>query len=131
MSRKKKIIIYLCAGLIAALICAALRGVFSCTDKSRLYTLLCDSAFFSGIMLCGLGAVIWTAQKGIFDGLGFLVSSTRARFSSSEKQGKNEKYQEYVARQREKQDADIVPFFAAGGIWLAVSVILLIVYMQI
>ncbi len=135
---KKKIISYtivLVVALALILLVCGLKGLFT-EEKSRIDVIsaLCDAFFVAGVVVIGIGALIWASDKGAFDGLGYSISSL---FNLHKPAGKglnwkkSETYEEYVERKHapEKKNKSMNMLLIIGAVLLLIAIIFLIVYM--
>ncbi len=131
---KKRILTILFA-LIAeiAIIIAvcAIQGVFSKSlPKQELIRFICDGFFVAGVVYVGFGGLVLASGKGVFDGIGYSVSTWFRSFTGNKRDWRRtETYYDYVERKAEKKKGRKVnQFFIFGGITLIVAVILYLVY---
>lgn len=91
---------------------------------------LCDSFFVSGVLITGSGGLMFARNEGLFDIFGFSVKSLfgiRLPWQMPQQQ-EHENFAEYKARKREKRKSP-AGMLLAGALYLALSVVMLFVYM--
>lgn len=129
MSQKKKeLLLFLAVGAVIGAAVVALRWSM---DVS-IFHKLCDGLFVPGILLLGLGGLKYFRNQGAFDMMSYSVSYVfyvafpAAKMKRPAEQ-QNEAFYEYKQRkQKERKSAD--GMVIAGAIFLALSVLMLIIY---
>ena len=119
----REFLIYLAAG-------AAVTAAVFALNLSREYGALrslCDGFFVAAVLLLGVGGIKAVRNKGTFDVAGFglrhVVDITIPAFRREEKEDLHQ-YRERKALERKSS----VGLLLAGGVYLAISVIVLIIY---
>ena len=114
--------------LVLAVVIALSRGIFFVEEMEMLITILSDAVLIPGILLLGLGLIIFASNQGVFLGItyGFKMIGRTITTKKDEKLV-DEEYHEYYARQKEKK-VECKCFLIVGGIFVALSVLLVIVY---
>lgn len=121
-AQKRKLLICLGSGLLAALLLAVLRGLFRADSPVSALLLLCDGFFVAGAVLLGIGGLVWTHAGGVTDGLGFSMKtfwSLKWRAAGDYR----ESFEEYRKR-REARSGSPRPWLISGGILFGTAVIL-------
>ena len=115
------------AGISAAIVVAVsfFRGIAHAEGRDVLRC-LCDGLFVGGALFLIAGTLVWTADQGVADGLGYSVSRFFRRRGPNY-DDRRETYSEYKERKHSRK-VHIAEFFICGGILLAVSIILMIIY---
>ena len=92
--------------------------------------IVCDAFFAAGAILLVAGSLLWTFDNGITDGLTY---SARTMLNLRKKDYENNERESYSAyRERKHRNKGTVKeFLISGGVYLVVSVILLLVYNNI
>ena len=70
----KKYLRYILSFLFGALVVlgvCSLKGVFHTADPVRALRALCDGFFLAGILLCGVGLLVFVGNNGFFDTLSY------------------------------------------------------------
>ena len=120
---KKALLSGLATGAVIAVLVFAL-------GQSRGYTFLrclCDGTFVAAVMLLGVGGIKGLRNKGAFDIMGYGVKQTVETFIPMLKRGEKEDLYAY----RERKEAERKPasgLLKAGLIYLAISVLVLVIY---
>ncbi len=130
-NRRKDLIVAAASGLLIAVF------VFL-GSADRGYTIVhraCDGCFAAGILLGGIGAILHCANKGALSLFGY-----GARFGLNlilpifgknpwTADGERETYYDYCARKREQEPKPVAHLLIAGGSYLLLAVVLLVVYL--
>ena len=89
--------------------------------------LICDALTVPGMLLLMVGALIWAANTGALDGITYAVGfAVRALIPGG--RHKDERYADFVERQREKRVKGYGFLLITGGITMAVATVFLIAY---
>ena len=114
-------------GLGVTLIIILAKGIYSQTETTAVMQILCDAFFVPGIILAGVGLIVWASNGGAFDMLGYGV---RLFFDMFRKDVTKRKYKDfYEYRQAKKQSGRKVGFMLIVGlVFIAISCIFLILY---
>ena len=114
------------------LLVALLKGVFSQKNAVELIRVICDSFFLTGFFALSLGGLIVCSSKGAFDALSYLVYSFFVNHNWSKTKFKDKKtYIEYVQEKREKSNSAPSYLLLVGLIYIAISIVFLIVYYNV
>ncbi len=91
------------------------------------YRMLCDAFTVPGILLLMFGAMIWSLNTGALDGITYAVTFA---FRSLIPGGRyrDEKYADYVERQREKRVKGYGFLLISGGAAMAVALIFMALF---
>ena len=132
--RTKRFLIHflvaLAAGSALAILYLSVRRFFvGGLETQERIRYLADAFTIPGVTLTLSGLLVWCTRKGAFDGLTFSVGlffRTIFRPGTMTKQ----KYPDYVAEKREKrkEKPGYAYLYAAGGLFLAVAVVFLLLY---
>lgn len=118
------------ASAIAVIIMWA-KGLFTEKSLKDVYTALCDAFFIPGIMYVFLATLFFIAGEGAFDGLSYAFKMAFYRFGSSKKRRMTYgEYKEIKAQEREGKFS-VLFLFVVGLIFVAVSLIMLILYYRV
>ncbi len=94
-----------------------------------------DSTFVSGVLLLGIGGISFASRQGVFDAIGFSFESIFVvrNLSAKRRFKERENFSDYKERktQSRKNKKGIAHYFVVGGIFLLLSIVLLIVYATI
>ena len=92
---------------------------------------LCDGAFVAAVMVMGFGGLMLARNKGTFDMMQYSISSVfRLRFPGFSIGRAREDEEDFIAFRDRKAKArrSANGFLFAGGIYLILSVVLILVY---
>lgn len=118
-------------GLVAAIVIAAIQGLFTANDVKTVLIALCDSFTVPGVIYVCAGLLIFCANGGTFDMLGYGVKAFFSVFQSAEKMKQNkESFADYRERKRSEK-RPFVYLIVIGAAFLAIALVLLIVYINL
>lgn len=93
--------------------------------------LISDGCFVGGVLLAGIGALVWISNAGGFSALSYAVYLIkRKRFSSEQKFEERLSYVEYVQVFGEKEKSRPGCIITTGLAFIAASCVFLILYWQ-
>lgn len=121
----KKLLIILAAATAIAIGIAFARGIAQAEGKDVLRC-LSDAFFVSGALVLLSGGLVWCADNGVADGLTYGASRLFRRRGVHYEEHR-ETYSEYRERKHTKK-LRIAEFLIGGGIYLLLSVLILIPY---
>lgn len=131
MKKLLKTLILILTGLVAAVVIAAMRGLFSAQDTETALKALCDSFTVPAVVFICAGLLIFCANGGTFDMIGYGVKTLFSVLQTNEKMKQNkESFADYRARKRENDQPFGYLLLIGLGFFL-VSIILVIVYLQL
>lgn len=122
-SKVRELLIYLAVGAIIAAAVFAL-------NLSREYGVLrslCDGFFVAAALLLGVGSIKAARNKGTFDVAGFGLRYVVDITIPALRRGEKEDMQQYRERKAQERKSS-VGLLLAGGVYLAMSVIVLVIY---
>lgn len=128
--KAKKLLVCFAVGAVIALALLLAKGVFDTQAAKDTVRIVCDAFFAAGAILLVAGALVWTFDNGITDGLTY---SARTMLNLRKKDYENNERESYSAyRERKHRNKGTVKeFLISGGVYLVVSVVLLLVYNNI
>lgn len=124
-----KFLIFLVIGLVLALGVAFNRGLAGAEDTAGALIALCDGFFVAGALLFGIGALQWTYNGGVMDGLTFTFKTAVARIRKHYEEDKKS-FADYRA-EREEKSVSPKWMLLAGLAHLAAAAALLMAYMNV
>ncbi len=104
---------------------------FSGAARVDQYRMLCDAFSLPGMLLVLFGGLMWVAGKGTMDALGYIGKKLVASLIPGKRLDKEERYGDYVVRQREKRKGGYGFLFVSGGVCIAVSLVFLALYYSV
>lgn len=128
--KAKKLLVCFAVGAVIALALLFAKGVFDAQDAKDTVRIVCDAFFAAGAILLVAGALVWTFDNGITDGLTY---SARTMLNLRKKDYENNERESYSAyrERKHKNKGTVKEFLISGGVYLVVSVVLLLVYNNI
>jgi hypothetical protein len=87
--------------LVIALIYSISMGAFSGTAQEAM-KYLSNAFFIPGVVVAGVGALIWIGSLGTFDGISYSIQNMARRFSTT-KRNFGERQQDFYAYKQEKE----------------------------
>lgn len=123
-----KYFITLFVGLLFALGILSSKDFFAQTQPVEIYHILCDAFFVVGVVMSGLGLLIFTTNEGIFD---MTVYGLRSFFDLFRK-NVNKKYPTFYDYRTSREDKKLKFGFLliCGVFFLAVSFVMYCLYLQ-
>ncbi len=121
-------IITLLIGFVTAGVVAYSQGLFSQTETVKILHILSDSFCVPGVLITGLGALIFVSNEGGFDALSYGMTSFFDIFRK-EKKNKYRTFYDYKQARAEK-NLRCGYILICGLIFLATSLLLLWLYHQ-
>ncbi len=116
------------AGALIAWGAAAARGLKAGVGTEMALRYWSDGCFVSAILLGGLGALTWISTTGIFDIFSYGFSSLIMLFTPFRKPKDQMTFPDYKTYREEKRKPARFELLAAGLFFLALSVVLLLLY---
>ena len=131
--RLKTWVKYTITTIIATLMMIAIfasRGGFSAEgDAATLIMAFADSFFVSGILVLGVGLLVFTASEGAFDGLGYGLQSVLRHLWFTK--GKVESFYDYkMARKERRVKTTFGHLLVIGALYTAIGLIFTYVFMK-
>lgn len=124
MKKNLKItLIAVSAGLAFSIVVAAVRGVFTSDSAKQTLQCLTDGSFVSAIILLCVGLLLFSGNGGTFDMLAYGTKTLFSVFQSDKKRKERESFADYRAR-KSQTSKPVVPFLAAGLVFLVLSLCL-------
>ncbi len=116
-------------GLLMAYAYVATRdlGSLELVDK---YRVLCDAFTIPGVIMVMAGAIVWVANEGALDGLGYILTNGLAMLIPG-KSGGTERYADYVERKRKNRVKGYGFLFICGAIFLVVTFVFMALFYSI
>lgn len=125
--KTRKLLVCFAVGAVIALALLLSNGVFDPHEAKDTVRIVCDAFFAAGAILLVAGALIWTFDNGITDGITYSVRTMfNLRKKDYEGSGR-ESYSEYRER-KHKNKGTVKEYLLSGGAYFIVSVALLLVY---
>lgn len=126
MDKLKKYLITFGVGLLAAFAIAYGRDIFSQTQAHIIFAILADSFVVPGVILAGIGGLMFVSNEGMFDGFAYGITSFLDLFRKEKKN----KYHTFYEYKESKKDRDITFGFLliCGLALIAVSAVMLLLY---
>lgn len=122
--RKLVVLLIISAALFTGAV--FLRGVLKAEGAADVLRCFSDAAFVAGVVMLVAGGLMWTADQGVADGLGYgasLIFRKRGRNFEENR----ESYSEYKERKHTKK-IRVAEFIICGGVFIALALALLIPY---
>ena len=130
---KKNILRYSIAsavGLALAFVILCFKNIFSQTDAVKVFQILCDAFFVTGICFACIGVIMLAGNGGAFDILGYAFVMLFDALRKDISKRKYKDFYEYRQAKKEKK-RNVLYMFVVGGAFIAISVIFLILYYQV
>ncbi len=121
----KRYLISIGVGCLIALAVMLIRNIFSETDTNQILVILNDAFFISGTCLTCVGGLVFVSNKGMFNMLGYGISTLFAVRFKNLRDRKYRDFYEYKKAKEEKQHS-YAYLLLVGLAFIAVSLVLLI-----
>lgn len=121
--RKKDFLLNLAAGGVLAVVML----IIELARGRDILTSLCNCFSVPAVFLLGIGGIKGIRNKGAFDVMGFGLKSTVETFIPMLRKNEKETFDDYRER-KEASRRSSRGLLMAGAVYLAISVVLLIVY---
>lgn len=121
--RKKDFLLNLAAGGVLAVVML----IIELARGRDILTSLCNCFSVPAVFLLGIGGIKGIRNKGAFDVMGFGLKSTVETFIPMLRKNEKETFDDYRER-KESSRRSSRGLLLAGAVYLAISVVLLIVY---
>lgn len=115
-------------GLMIAIRVAMTRGLSATASMVNNAWYLSDGFFFAGMLLTGVGAMIWIATTGFFDMFAYAGHSLLVLFSPLKKPSEHKKFYEYKLEKEEKRGKAKPHIFLVGVAFILISLVFLFLY---
>lgn len=125
--KAKKLLVCFAVGAVIALALLLAKGVFDTQDAKDTVRIVCDAFFAAGAILLVAGALVWTFDNGITDGLTYSARTMLNLRKKDYETNERESYSAYRER-KYKNKGTVKEFLISGGAYFLVSVALLVVY---
>ena len=125
--KAKKLLVCFAVGAVIALALLLAKGVFDSQDAKDTARIVCDAFFAAGAILLVAGALVWTFDNGITDGLTYSARTMLNLRKKDYETNERESYSAYRER-KHKNKGTVKEFLISGGAYFIVSVALLVVY---
>ncbi|MBQ8092510.1 MAG: DUF3899 domain-containing protein [Clostridia bacterium] len=122
------ILVTACIGIMIAAWAARLRGFSAATSFQLKLRYASDGCFVSAVLLCGVGVLTLISTTGFFDIFAYGVQTLWHHISSIWRGYEHVRYYDYKAMRAEKRGKGLWYILAVGLCFLAVSVLLLVLY---
>ncbi len=126
-----RVLLTVLIGLGIALWAAAARGFHPGLPLPLLCRYGSDGCFVTAVILCGIGTLTLISSTGFFDIFSYGMGTLWAHISSIWKGYEHIRFYDYKAMRAEKRGKSLRFVLAVGLFYLAVSVLLLILYYSI
>lgn len=116
--------------LAISFLIAYVRNVFDSTSAGQACGILCDAFFIPGVLMLCMGILVVCSNGGTFDMLAYGI---RAFFALFNKEARDRKYPTFYDYRKAKQDKPHSFWYMIiiGGAFVAVSIVLLLLYYKL
>lgn len=102
-----------------------LRNIYTTTDTKQVFRFLSDGFFIPGILLIGLYLLIWFANLGSFDGIGYAMKHLVSMLIPFG-QKKHETYSQYLESKKKVNGFGFL--FIIGASFLLIGIVFMILF---
>ena len=114
--------------LILAFLICVIGGIFSYTEQFRIYGLLCDGFFISGVFCLSIGILVFVHNNGVFDMLIYGMQRFFSLFKKNPKKVKYETFYDYTVAKAERPKSHFGFLLIIGGTFILISLIFLLLW---
>ena len=126
MSKLKKYLTTIIVGLVIAGYVAYTQGLFTHNETKMIFHTLSNSFFVSGVLVTGMGGLVFVSNEGSFDGLTYAM---KCFFNIFRKERKSNLRTYYDYKQSKgDRNRGFGYMLICGAIFLAISGIMLLLY---
>ena len=126
-NRKTYLITTIVAICMIAVICV-IQGIFEAEDLQMVIRRLSDGCFITGVLLAGIGLIIYALNEGVFNGIAFGLKTLGRTFSArKDEKIREEDFYEYNKRMMEKRKS-FRHLVIVGAVAIVVSVVLAFIH---
>ena len=121
-----KYLITLGVGFALALMVMSSKGLFGMTDPKTIFHILSDSFMVAGVLLGGLGLLVFVSNEGVFD---ILIFGTKQFFGFFRK-GKTQKYADFYEYKEAKSQNKLKfgSILVCGAFFMLLTVVFYVLY---
>ena len=114
--------------LILAFLICVLGGIFSYNESFRIYGLLCDGFFISGVVCLSVGVLVFVHNNGVFDMLIYGIQRFFSLFKKKPREQKYETFYDYHVARAERPKSPFAFLLIIGGTFILISLIFLLLW---
>ncbi len=126
MKRVNKYLLTLLVGFLLAGLVAMSKDVLDQESLSKVFHVLADSFIVPGVLITGMGGLIFVSNEGAFDGLAYGVTSFFDMFRK-EKRNKYRTFYDYKEGKGER-NTSFGFMLICGLVFLAITVVMYLLY---
>lgn len=117
-------------GIIIAVVIMAAKGLFTGaeTELVGIYRVLADAFFVPGVIIGGVGLIVFASHGGVFDMLGYAVVMFFDLFRRDVTKRKYRDFYEYREAKKDKSKWSITFMLVVGLVFIAVSIVFTVLY---
>lgn len=128
MKTLKKYLISFGISFFFAFLLALLKDIFAQTSPKVIFQILSDSFFAIGVVVAGIGLLVFASNEGTFDMLIYGVSSFINLFRPNSKKKYDSFYDYRINKSKNKTSLGFL--LIVGIVLIIISVIMLLIYKQ-
>ncbi len=131
MHKKKLFLSYLITFVIALVLSFLIASYRGFAFQNSVYLnawALSDGTFVTGLLLTGVGALVWVSTTGFFDIFSYGFHSLLLLFTAFKKPQDHMNFYDYQQEKKEKRGATPVYIFVVGVLFVLLSLLFLAVY---
>ena len=105
-----------------------LQNIWSVLDPVRIYKILCNAFFISGILLLGVGILVFISKEGMFDGMSYYAGRFMMLFSRNYDEKRKTALSYYEYKQAKNRETGGGFILITGLVFLAIAVVFLVLF---
>ena len=127
----KRYLIAIAAELVMAVIVGVVREIWKAEGVAGVLADLSDAFFVPGIVMLGIGVLIFAVNQGIFNGVAFGFKTIgRTLFASKNEKILEESFYEYNTRMKEKK-IEYKYLLLVGAVFAVIGILFSVIYVFI
>lgn len=126
----KKIVEYLITlfiGLLLSFFISLSKDIFDENNIKDVYHILCDSFFVSGVLMSGLGLLVFVSSEGVFDGVIYVMLSFINLFVPKQSR-KYTSFYDYKESKKKSKNSRVGFILVSGLILIVIAIIMYLLY---
>ena len=123
-------IISAAVGIAIFIVVICIKSIWNAEETADVMQILSDACFVPGVMLAGVGLIIFASNGGAFDMLSYAVIKF---FDLFRRDPRNKKYKDFYEYREAKKDKKrgMAFMLIVGLIFIAIATVFLIVYLNV
>ena len=115
-------------GIAIFVIVICIQQIWNAEDTAQTMQILSDACFVPGVLLAGIGLIIFASNGGVFDMLSYAVIRL---FDLFRRDARNKKYKDFYEYREAKKDKKrgMAFMLIVGAVFILIAIVFLVVYL--